>query len=152
MTTFCRGDKCPVRKQCSRYTIGLDKKRVGSDDHFISKCRNQRQFTKEDLSPAGGFTGISQETADELSAAFKALADFDPVPQFLKSFREHMKLKMADVYLSIAREFADASYKASTKSIFTRWWWKRKAFKLSKQLDGVMEAIAILSEEKGGDQ
>jgi len=94
-----------------------------------------------------------QKTADELSAAFKALAaDFDPVPQFLKSFREHMKLKMVNVYLSIAREFADASYKASTKSIFTRWWWKRKACKLSKQLDGVMETIAILSEEKGGDQ
>ena len=150
MATLCRGDKCPVRKQCSRYTIGLDKKRVGSDDHFISKCRNQRQFTKEDLKPE--CAGISQETADEHSAAFKALADFDPVPQFLKSFREHMKLKMADVYLSIAREFADASYKACTKSIFTRWWWKRKACKLSKQLDGVMEAIAILSEEKGGDK
>lgn len=150
MSTFCRGDKCPVRKQCSRYTAGLDEKRNGSDDRYILQCRNQRMFTKEDLKPV--CAGISQETADELSAAFKALADFDPVPQFLKSFREHMKLKMADVYLSIAREFADASYKACTKSIFTRWWWKRKACKLSKQLDGIMEAIAILSEEKGGDQ
>lgn len=150
MTTFCRGDKCPVKKQCTRYTAGLDEKRNGSDDRYILQCRKQRMFTNEDLKPE--CAGISQETADELSAAFKALADFDPVPQFLKSFREHMKLKMADVYLSIAREFADASYKASTKSIFTRWWWKRKACKLSKQLDGVMEAIAILSEEKGGDQ
>ena len=152
MTTLCRGEKCPVRKQCSRYTAGLDEKRNGSDDRYILQCRSQRMFTNEDLTPAGDITGISQETADELSAAFKALADFDPVPQFLKSFREHMKLKMADVYLSIAHELADASYKASTKSIFTRWWWKRKACKLSKQLDGVMGAIAILSEKKGGDQ
>ena len=148
MTTFCKGDKCPVRKQCTRHTAGLDRN-MGSDDRYILNCRKQKMFTKENLSPAGGMTGISQETADELSAAFKALADFDPVPQFLKSFREHLKLKMADVYLSIAHEFADASYKASTKSIFTRWWWKRKACKLSKRLDGVMEAIAILSEEKG---
>ena len=148
MSTFCNGEHCPVKNQCQKY-VERQLNPVFEGDQVIRYCRNQRQFVKADEEY---YQGITQKIADELSAAFKALADFDPVPQFLKSFREHMKLKMADVYLSIAREFADASYKASTKSIFTRWWWKRKACKLSKQLDGVMEAIAILSEEKGVNQ
>ncbi len=150
MTTFCKGEHCPVRNQCQRYKESQVNP-VFEGDELISHCRNQRLFTKEEIKPSGRFSGISQETAEELADAIKALADFDPVPQFIKSFKDHMKSKMADEYLSIAKEFVDASYNACTKSIFTRWWWKRKAVKLSKQMDGVMEAIAILSKEKGGE-
>ena len=149
MTTFCRGEKCPVRKQCSRYTIGLDKKRVGSDDHFISKCRNQRQFTKEYLTPAGGITGISQETADDLAKAFADLGrSMAPLAENLNKFVTNV---LVNRYGELTRQFLEAKYKSLTKSIFTRWWWKRKADKLSEQVDKLGELIDKQI-EKGGDQ
>ena len=139
MITICKGEHCPVRKQCARYTSVLETYK--DDCKVILNCRNQRLFTKE--SP---YT-ISQSTAEELAAAFNAFASFDPVPQFIESYYEHVRLKMVDRYLSIANEYAKATYKATTKSIFTRWWWKRKADKLSAQLDGIMEIINVFSEK-----
>ena len=149
MSTFCRGDKCPVRKQCSRYTAGLDEKRNGSDDRYILQCRNQRMFTNEDLTPAGGITGISQKTADELTKAF---ADFGKsTAQMAESMNKFASNILMNQYVELAHKFMEAKYKSLTKSIFTRWWWKRKANKLSVQVDKLGELIDKLT-KKGGDQ
>ena len=149
MTTFCRGDKCPVRKQCSRYTAGLDEKRNGSDDRYILQCRNQRMFTNEDLTPAGGITGISQKTADDLAKAFADLGkSMAPLAEDLNKFVTNI---LVDHYLKLTRQFMEAKYKSLTKTIFTRWWWKRKADKLSEQVDKLGELIDQHI-EKGGDQ
>ena len=149
MTTLCRGEHCPVRKQCTRYTAGLDEKRNGSDDRYILQCRSQRMFTNEDLTPAGDITGISQETADDLAKAF---ADFGksiaPLAEDLNKFVINI---LTDQYLELARQFMEAKYKSLTKTIFTRWWWKMKADKLSKKVDSLGELIDKQI-EKGGDQ
>jgi len=149
MTTFCRGEKCPVRKQCSRYTAGLDEKRNGSDDRYILQCRNQRMFTNEDLKPAGGITGISQKTADDLAKAFADLGrSMAPLAENLNKFVTNV---LVNRYGELTRQFLEAKYKSLTKSIFTRWWWKRKADKLSEQVDKLGELIDQHI-EKGGDQ
>lgn len=149
MTTFCRGEKCPVRKQCTRYTAGLDEKRNGSDDRYILQCRNQRMFTNEDLTPAGGITGISQETADDLAKAFADLGrSMAPLAENLNKFVTNV---LVNRYGELTRQFLEAKYKSLTKSIFTRWWWKRKADKLSEQVDKLGELIDQHI-EKGGDQ
>lgn len=149
MSTFCRGDKCPVRKQCSRYTAGLDEKRNGSDDRYILQCRNQRMFTNEDLTPAGGITGISQETADDLAKAFADLGrSMAPLAKNLNKFVTNV---LVNRYGELTRQFLEAKYKSLTKSIFTRWWWKRKADKLSEQVDKLGELIDQHI-EKGGDK
>lgn len=149
MTTFCRGEKCPVRKQCSRYTIGLDEKRNGSDDRYILQCRNQRMFTNEDLTPAGGITGISQKTADDLAKAFADLGkSLAPLAENLNKFVTNV---LVNRYGELTRQFLEAKYKSLTKSIFTRWWWKRKADKLSEQVDKLGELIDQHI-EKGGDK
>lgn len=47
--TFCKGEHCPVRRQCLRYTQGLgDTIYEGSEDKFINSCTNQRKFEKDD--------------------------------------------------------------------------------------------------------
>ena len=149
MTTFCRGDKCPVRKQCSRYTAGLDEKRNGSDDRYILQCRNQRMFTNEDLTPAGGITGISQKTADDLAKAFADLGkSMAPLAENLNKFVTNV---LGNRYGELTRQFLEAKYKSLTKSIFTRWWWKRKADKLSEQVDKLGELIDQHI-AKGGDK
>ena len=149
MTTFCRGDKCPVRKQCSRYTAGLDEKRNGSDDRYILQCRNQRMFTNEDLTPAGGITGISQKTADDLAKAFADLGkSMAPLAETLNKFVTNV---LVNRYGELTRQFLEAKYKSLTKSIFTRWWWKRKADKLSEQVDKLGELIDQHI-AKGGDK
>lgn len=149
MTTFCRGDKCPVRKQCSRYTAGLDEKRNGSDDRYILQCRNQRMFTNEDLTPAGGITGISQKTADDLAKAFADLGkSIAPLAEDLNKFVTNV---LVNRYGELTRQFLEAKYKSLTKSIFTRWWWKRKADKLSEQVDKLGELIDQHI-AKGGDK
>ena len=53
-------------------------------------------------------------------------------------------------YGELSRKFMEAKYKSLTKSIFTRWWWKRKADKLSKKVDKLGELIDKRI-EKGGD-
>ena len=140
MSIFCRGEHCPVRKQCTRYTAGLDEKRNGSDDRYILQCRSQRMFTNEDLTPAGDITGISQETADDLAKAF---ADFGksiaPLAEDLNKFVINI---LTDHYVELARQ---------SKTIFTRWWWKMKADKLSEKVDSLGELIDKQI-EKGGDQ
>ena len=149
MTTFCRGEKCPVRKQCTRYTAGLNEKRNGSDDRYILQCRNQRMFTNEDLTPAGGITGISQKTADDLAKAFADLGkSMAPLAENLNNFVTNV---LVNRYGELTRQFLEAKYKSLTKSIFTRWWWKRKADKLSMQVDKLGELIDQHI-EKGGDQ
>ena len=149
MATLCRGDKCPVRKQCSRYTAGLDEKRNGSDDRYILQCRNQRMFTNEDLTPAGGITGISQKTADDLAKAFADLGkSMAPLAENLNKFVTNV---LVNRYGELTRQFLEAKYKSLTKSIFTRWWWKRKADKLSEQVDKLGELIDQHI-EKGGDK
>ena len=149
MTTFCRGDKCPVRKQCSRYTAGLDEKRNGSDDRYILQCRNQRMFTNEDLTPAGGITGISQKTADDLAKAFADLGkSMAPLAENLNKFVTNV---LVNRYVELTRQYLEAKYKSLTKSIFTRWWWKRKADKLSDQANKLGELIDQHI-EKGGDK
>ena len=149
MTTFCRGEKCPVRKQCSRYTAGLDEKRNGSDDRYILQCRNQRMFTNEDLTPAGGITGISQKTADDLAKAFADLGkSIAPLAEDLNKFVTNV---LVNRYGELTRQFLEAKYKSLTKSIFTRWWWKRKADKLSEQVDKLGELIDQHI-AKGGDK
>lgn len=149
MTTFCRGDKCPVRKQCSRYTAGLDEKRNGSDDRYILQCRNQRMFTNEDLTPVGGITGISQKTADDLAKAFADLGkSIAPLAEDLNKFVTNV---LVNRYGELTRQFLEAKYKSLTKSIFTRWWWKRKADKLSEQVDKLGELIDQHI-AKGGDK
>lgn len=149
MSTFCRGDKCPVRKQCSRYTAGLDEKRNGSDDRYILQCRNQRMFTNEDLTPAGGITGISQKTADDLAKAFADLGkSMAPLAENLNKFVTNV---LVNRYGELTRQFLEAKYKSLTKSIFTRWWWKRKADKLSEQVDKLGELIDQHI-AKGGDK
>lgn len=149
MTTFCRGEKCPVRKQCTRYTAGLDEKRNGSDDRYILQCMNQRMFTNEDLTPAGGITGISQETADDLAKAFADLGrSLAPLAENLNKFVTNV---LVNRYGELTRQFLEAKYKSLTKTIFTRWWWKRKADKLSKKVDSLGELIDKQI-EKGGDQ
>lgn len=149
MTTFCRGDKCPVRKQCSRYTAGLDEKRNGSDDRYILQCRNQRMFTNEDLTPAVGITGISQKTADDLAKAFADLGkSIAPLAEDLNKFVTNV---LVNRYGELTRQFLEAKYKSLTKSIFTRWWWKRKADKLSEQVDKLGELIDQHI-AKGGDK
>jgi len=149
MATLCRGEKCPVRKQCSRYTIGLDEKRNGSDDRYILQCRNQRMFTNEDLTPAGGITGISQKTADDLAKAFADLGkSMAPLAENLNKFVTNV---LVNRYGELTRQFLEAKYKSLTKSIFTRWWWKRKADKLSEQVDKLGELIDQHI-EKGGDK
>lgn len=149
MATLCRGEKCPVRKQCTRYTAGLDEKRNGSDDRYILQCRNQRMFTKEDLTPAGGITGISQKTADDLAKAFADLGkSMAPLAENLNKFVTNV---LVNRYGELTRQFLEAKYKSLTKSIFTRWWWKRKADKLSEQVDKLGELIDQHI-EKGGDK
>ena len=149
MTTFCRGDKCPVRKQCSRYTAGLDEKRNGSDDRYILQCRNQRMFTNEDLTPAGGITGISQKTADDLAKAFADLGkSMAPLAENLNKLVTNV---LVNLYGELTRQFLEAKYKSLTKTIFTRWWWKMKADKLSKKVDSLGELIDKQI-EKGCDQ
>lgn len=150
MTTFCRGEKCPVRKQCSRYTIGLDEKRNGSDDRYILQCRNQRMFTNEDLTPAGGITGISQKTADDLAKAFADLGK-SMAPPLAENLNKFVTNVLVNRYVELTRQFLEAKYKSLTKSIFTRWWWKRKADKLSEQVDKLGELIDQHI-EKGGDK
>ena len=143
------GDKCPVRKQCSRYTAGLDEKRNGSDDRYILQCRNQRMFTNEDLTPAGGITGISQKTADDLAKAFADLGkSMAPLAENLNKFVTNV---LVNRYGELTRQFLEAKYKSLTKSIFTRWWWKRKADKLSEQVDKLGELIDQHI-AKGGDK
>lgn len=149
MTTFCRGEKCPVRKQCSRYTIGLDEKRNGSDDRYILQCRNQRMFTNEDLTPAGGITGISQKTADDLAKAFADLGK--SMAPLAENLNKSVTNVLVNRYGELARQFMEAKYKSLTKSIFTRWWWKRKADKLSEQANKLGELIDQHI-EKGGDK
>ena len=149
MTTFCRGEKCPVRKQCSRYTAGLDEKRNGSDDRYILQCRNQRMFTNEDLTPAGGITGISQKTADDLAKAFADLGkSMAPLAENLNKLVTNV---LVNLYGELTRQFLEAKYKSLTKTIFTRWWWKMKADKLSKKVDSLGELIDKQI-EKGCDQ
>lgn len=47
--TFCKGEHCPVSRQCLRYTQGLGATIYeGSEDKFINSCTNQRKFEKDD--------------------------------------------------------------------------------------------------------
>lgn len=106
-------------------------------------------FTNEDLTPAGGITGISQKTADELTKAF---ADFGKsTAQMAESMNKFASNILMNQYVELAHKFMEAKYKSLTKSIFTRWWWKRKANKLSVQVDKLGELIDKLT-KKGGDQ
>ena len=45
MTTFCKGEHCPVKKQCQKYVDGQSNP-VFEGDTVIRSCRNQRQFVK----------------------------------------------------------------------------------------------------------
>ena len=106
-------------------------------------------FTNEDLTPAGGITGISQKTADDLAKSFADLGkSMAPLAENLNKFVTNV---LVNRYLELTRQFLEAKYKYLTKSIFTRWWWKRKADKISEQVDKLCELIDQHI-EKGGDQ
>lgn len=145
MSTFCKGEHCPVKKQCQKY-IDYQLNPVFEGEKEIRSCRNQRQFVKADEEY---YKGISKQTADDLAKAF---ADFGksiaPLAENLNKFATNI---LVDHYLKLTRQFMEAKYKSLTKSIFTRWWWKRKADKLSEQVDKLGELIDQHI-EKGGDQ
>lgn len=145
MSTFCKGEHCPVKKQCQKYVDGQFNP-VFEGDKEIRSCRNQRQFVKADEEY---YKGISQQTADDLAKAF---ADFGksmaPLAENLNKFVTNV---LVNRYGELTRQFLEAKYKSLTKSIFTRWWWKRKADKLSEQVDKLGELIDQHI-EKGGDK
>lgn len=145
MSTFCKGEHCPVKNQCQKY-VERQLNPVFEGDQVIRYCRNQRQFVKADEEY---YQGITQKTADDLAKAF---ADFGksiaPLAENLNKFVTNI---LVDQYLELARQFMEAKYKSLTKTIFTRWWWKRKADKLSKKVDSLGELIDKQI-EKGGDQ
>ena len=47
MITFCRGEHCPVRNQCTKHKE-FKTNPVFECDVVISNCRNQRLFTNND--------------------------------------------------------------------------------------------------------
>lgn len=145
MSIFCKGEHCPVRKQCQKYVDGRINP-VFEGDKEIKSCRNQRLFIKADDEY---YHRITQQTADELLKAFE---DFDkafaPLPETMNKFASNILMNQ---YVELAHKFMEAKYKSLTKSIFTRWWWKRKANKLSVQVDKLSELIDKLT-KKGGDQ
>ena len=69
MSTFCKGEHCPVKNQCQKY-VERQLNPVFEGDQVIRYCRNQRQFVKADEEY---YQGITQKTADDLAKAF---ADF----------------------------------------------------------------------------
>jgi len=145
MSTFCNGEHCPVKNQCQKY-VERQLNPVFEGDQVIRYCRNQRQFVKADEEY---YQGITQKTADELTKAF---ADFGKsTAQMAESINKFANNILANQYVELAHKFMEAKYKSLTKSIFTRWWWGRKANKLSVQVDKLGELIDKLT-KKGVNQ
>ena len=45
---FCMGVKCPIKKQCLRYTKGLvATESDGTKDKFIRSCTNQKKYLQD---------------------------------------------------------------------------------------------------------
>lgn len=145
MSTFCNGEHCPVKNQCQKY-VERQLNPVFEGDQVIRYCRNQRQFVKADEEY---YQGITQKTADELTKAF---ADFGKsTAQMAESMNKFASNILMNQYVELAHKFMEAKYKSLTKSIFTRWWWGRKANKLSVQVDKLGELIDKLT-KKGVNQ
>lgn len=46
---YCMGIKCPIKKQCLRYTKGLVvTEGDGTKDKYVRNCTNQRKFLQDD--------------------------------------------------------------------------------------------------------
>ena len=46
---YCMGVECPVRRQCRRYTEGVELEVTdGVRDVFHRKCTSQKEFVKKD--------------------------------------------------------------------------------------------------------
>ena len=145
MSTFCNGEHCPVKNQCQKY-VERQLNPVFEGDQVIRYCRNQRQFIKADEEY---YQGITQKTADELAKAF---ADFGKsTDQMAESMNKFANNILANQYVELAHKFMVAKYKSLTKNIFIRWWWGRKANKLSVQVDKLGELIDKLT-KKGVNQ
>ena len=85
MSIFCKGEHCPVRKQCQKYVDGRINP-VFEGDKEIKSCRNQRLFIKADDEY---YHRITQQAADELLKSFE---DFDkafaPLPETMNKFAD----------------------------------------------------------------
>ena len=145
MSTFCNGEHCPVKNQCQKY-VERQLSPVFEGDQVIRYCRNQRQFVKADEEY---YQGITQKTADELTKAFADLGK--STAQMAESINKFANNILANQYVELAHKFMEAKCKSLTKSIFTRWWWGRKANKLSVQVDKLGELIDKLT-KKGVNQ
>ena len=88
------------------------------------------------------------KSIDELAKAYGDLGrSMAPLAENMNKFVTNI---LVCKYVELSRKFMEAKYKSLTKSIFTRWWWKRKADKLSKIVDSLGELIDKQI-EKGGD-
>lgn len=46
---FCMGSRCPIKKQCLRYTNGLiATESDGTKDKYVRNCANQKMFLQDD--------------------------------------------------------------------------------------------------------
>ncbi|MCR5504068.1 MAG: hypothetical protein K6E94_00580 [Elusimicrobiaceae bacterium] len=133
MITICKGEHCPVRKQCARYTSVLETYK--DDCKVILNCRNQRLFTKENP-----YT-ISQSTADGLAEAFKRLADAfngfyeeNHAQALKKAINTTMDNCVKQQGIVILDRYLTAAKKCVTSSWLTRWYWKRVADKRYKKV------------------
>ena len=51
--TYCRGEHCPSRNQCKRYTEGLEAAKETEKEHrWIQSCRRAKLFIHKDGSEA----------------------------------------------------------------------------------------------------
>jgi hypothetical protein len=46
--TYCKGVRCPNRKQCKRYVVGQEAANDGNVHSWIKSCRNAREFIHKD--------------------------------------------------------------------------------------------------------
>ncbi len=45
--TFCKGEHCPVKNKCLRYTTSQNGTAVGEDDSLINRCTNQKRYLRD---------------------------------------------------------------------------------------------------------
>jgi len=47
--SYCRGESCPNRRQCKRYTEGLEAAKETDKEHsWIQRCRHAKLFIHKD--------------------------------------------------------------------------------------------------------
>jgi len=45
---YCMGIKCPIKKQCLRYTRGLvATENDGTEDKYMRNCTNQKKYVQD---------------------------------------------------------------------------------------------------------